>query len=134
MIVLSLACDSGHHFDGWFASTEAFDSQAARGQVNCPHCQSASIARLPSGPRVIRGGESRPVVSADEIDRIAAWLRQAAARSEDVGEQFVREVRRIHAEEAPPRDIKGVASLAETLELLEDGIPVLPVPVEPKKH
>ena len=134
MIVLNLTCDGGHRFDGWFASTEAFDNQVARGQVNCPHCHSLSVERLPSGPRVIRGTDSSPAPRGDEVARIAAWLRQAAIQSEDVGERFVSEVRRMHAEEVPQRDIKGVATLADTLELLEDGIPVLPVPPEPKKH
>ena len=62
----------------------------------------------------------------------AAWLRmvrRVLAQTEDVGERFAEEARRIHYGEAPERGIRGKASLAETEELLAEGIGVLPLPI-----
>jgi len=134
MIVLNLACDAGHSFEGWFASTQAFDHQVDGGQVNCPHCNSPRVERLPSGPHVRR---SAPVaVGSDTIsfEQMIALLRSAAAQSEDVGERFAEEARRMHFEDIPPRSIKGVATIDDTLDLIEDGVAVIPLPPEPKKH
>ena len=137
MIVLNLTCNRNHPFEGWFASAEAFDCQASGGQVNCPTCGSAEVSRLPSGPRVI----SHPSVPAKAGVELTAAdmtaLVQAittASEAEDVAERFPEEARKIHYGEAPLRGIRGQASLADTLELLDEGIPVLPLPLPGKKH
>lgn len=137
MIVLNLSCNDGHRFEGWFASREAFDDQCARGLVSCALCQSPQIAALPSGPRVLRNA-AEPVAAltanvapaAEQAAREVFKLLAAAARqAENVGARFAEEARRIHYREAPERAIRGQASREETLELLEEGIPVLPAPV-----
>ena len=51
--------------------------------------------------------------------------------STDVGDRFPAEARRMHEGETPARSIHGKATLAEAKELMEEGIPVLPVPVLP---
>lgn len=135
MIVLNVLCEAGHRFEGWFASTEAFHSQAQRHLVNCPQCQTSQVSLLPSAPHVRRStaAESRPVESPEQVPAIAAQLYQALAeaarKAENVGERFPEEARRIHYGEAPARSIRGVASHDETVELLEEGIFVLPAPV-----
>jgi hypothetical protein len=49
--------------------------------------------------------------------------------TEDVGERFAQEARRIHHGDAPERGIRGQASAEETRELLEEGIDILPLPL-----
>ena len=49
-----------------------------------------------------------------------------------VGGRFAEEARRIHAEEAPQRAIRGTATGEQTRELIEEGIPVLPLPIPPR--
>ncbi len=136
MIVLDILCDSGHRFDGWFASSDAFREQCQRQLVQCPHCQSTAVSLLPSAPHVRRGatsdpgGESRaPAVSAAPAAQLFQALAQIARQAENVGTRFPEEARRIHYEEAPARNIRGQASAGETMELLEEGILVLPAPV-----
>lgn len=135
MIVLNVICDFGHRFDGWFASADAFRSQQLRQLVNCPHCQTTAVKLLPSAPHVRRSSsEPAPAAAAETTPdaSVAPWL-QALARmareAENVGERFPEEARRIHYEEAPARSIRGLASRDETLELLEEGIVILPAPV-----
>ena len=62
----------------------------------------------------------------------AAWLhiaRKVMAQTEDVGTQFASEARKIHYGEAKERGIRGQASRDETLELLDEGINVMPLPL-----
>jgi len=132
MIVLNLICSAGHRFEAWFASAAAYEDQAATGLVGCPHCHATDVSRLPSAPHL------RRVVPAEaSAPEVAALLAQAIAKmadeSEDVGTRFPEEARRIHYEEVPARSIRGQASIGDTLELLEEGIPLLPLPSPGKK-
>lgn len=156
MIVLNLLCDNGHHFEGWFASSEAFRSQLADDLVQCAYCSTSAISQLPSGPHVRRGGAAdsasgdadgtsasghaivspratpmqtvEPQAARQFFQQLATMAKQA----ENVGERLPEEARRIHYKEAPARNIRGVATMEETRELLEEGILVLPAPVPPE--
>lgn len=134
MIVLNLSCISGHRFEGWFASCDAFDEQVGRQLVNCPRCNSAEVSRLPSGPHIVRGPSSAtPIDSLSiSVEQMIGLIRQLADASEDVGRRFAEEARRMHFDEAPVRQIKGVATAAETMDLIEDGIAVIPLLSPPK--
>lgn len=158
MKVLNLHCDQEHAFEGWFGSEADFQSQHERGLVACPMCSSIQVRKGLSAPRLNLGAKpssasagaaspagttttvrtALPVVSADaaSADRVrelqAAWLqmsRRVLANTEDVGSQFAQEARRIHYGEAPERGIRGQASPDQALELLDEGIAVLPLPL-----
>lgn len=58
-------------------------------------------------------------------------MRDIISKTEDVGNQFAQEARKIHYKEAPERSIRGQATADETAELSEEGIEVLPLPVIP---
>lgn len=55
-------------------------------------------------------------------------VRELLSKSEDVGNRFAEEARAMHAEEIPHRSIHGETSAEEAQELIEEGIPVLPIP------
>jgi hypothetical protein len=132
VIVLNLICVSGHRFEAWFASTDAFDVQLAGGLVACPHCQATEVSRLPNAPHVRRASPQTP--SAPEATtRLAQTLAALADEAEDVGARFPEEARRIHYREASARSIRGQASVTDAMDLLEEGIPVLPLPSPGKK-
>jgi len=64
----------------------------------------------------------------------AAWMhmvRQVMASTEDVGERFADEARRIHYGEAEERGIRGQATSEQAEELLDEGIAVVALPVPP---
>ena len=143
MKVLDLHCRSEHVFEGWFASEEDFQSQLGKGLVQCPLCGDDQIQTRLSAPRLnLRASASAraPVPTAEpspppqlpsDASQAAAWLqrmRQAVAQSEDVGERFTEEARKMHWGEADQRPIRGQANIDQTLQLLEEGIPVLPLP------
>lgn len=143
MKVLDLHCRSEHVFEGWFASEEDFQSQLGKGLVQCPLCGDEQVQKRLSAPRLnLRASTSAsaPAPTAEpspvpqlptDASQAAAWLqrmRQAVAQSEDVGERFTEEARKMHSGEADPRPIRGQANIDQTLQLLEEGIPVLPLP------
>jgi hypothetical protein len=138
MKVLNLQCSHRHAFEGWFGSEDDFQDQLGRGLVECPYCGDTGVAKLPSAPRLNLGApqaEAQPrqeVVAMPEAGMQAAWLkmvRHVMANTEDVGERFAEEARRIHYGETDERGIRGQASREETEALLDEGIGVLPLPV-----
>jgi hypothetical protein len=141
MKVLDLQCAHEHAFEGWFASEEDFQGQLARGLVECPVCGDKAIAKKLSAPRLNLGAgreaapreEKRDVISAGGNTELqAAWLkmvRHVLDNTEDVGERFAEEARRMHYGEGEERAIRGQASREETQALLEEGISILPLPI-----
>lgn len=151
MIVLNLSCTNGHVFEGWFASRDAFAEQVERGMVRCLQCHSTSVTALPSGPHVRRQateigvkceslgeaetkGQAVQTVAPEAVRKLFATLATMARSAENVGERFPEEARRMHYDEAPARNIRGLASSEEARELLEEGIFVLPAPVPPENE
>jgi hypothetical protein len=154
MKVLDLQCSHQHAFEGWFASEDDFQGQLARGLVTCPMCSDPAIQKMPSAPRLNLGASepaavagardlSVPAVSpaAVSVQQAATpatppgpaeflkALREVMARTEDVGERFADEARAMHYGDAEQRSIRGQASRAEAIELLEEGIEVMPLPL-----
>jgi len=125
MKVFDLQCSQGHLFEGWFGSDDDFQVQTARGLLACPLCNDAEVRRLPSAPRLNLSGAQAPQATpaaapaatatatvARTADMQSAWLeavRQLVERTEDVGERFTEEARRIHYGEVAQRGIRGQA-------------------------
>lgn len=140
MKVLDLQCAALHAFEGWFASEDDFVDQQTRGLVECPFCGDADVNKKLSAPRLNLGAgrpgasQAMELVSGSGLDAqaLGAWMalaRQIVAGTEDVGEQFAEEARRIHYGEAPERGIRGRASAEQTASLLDEGIAVMPLPL-----
>lgn len=133
MKVYNLACEHDHHFEGWFSSEEDFSAQAGKGVIECPVCESHTIVRMPSAPRLNLSStqESEPDLRAKVQAHLMNVVRTVIAKTEDVGEHFAEEARRIHYNEAPERAIRGVATVVEYKELVEEGIDITPLPQLP---
>lgn len=140
MKVLDLQCARQHGFEGWFGSEDDFTSQLARGLVTCPLCGDNSITKKPSAPRLNLGQHTaqaslaeppgQDVVTGSDTHAAmqAAWLgmaRRILANTDDVGERFAEEARKIHYGEVPQRGIRGKASAAESEALADEGIEVM---------
>ena len=142
MKVLSLRCANGHGFDGWFASDDEFMAQNGSGLIECPLCADRIVSRLPSAPRLNLSGArapdqatpSGPPAGASDAPAQAqkAWLqalRHMLANTDDVGERFPEEARRIHYGEIESRSIRGQASAEERRALLDEGIEIMSLPL-----
>jgi len=138
VIRYSLVCDKAHEFEGWFSESADFDRQKASGFLTCPICSSPSISKSLMAPMVTtaRAKEERQMVAHDAAQREAyIKLKEAVAavraNSEDVGERFPEEARKIHYGEADARGIIGNASPDEARALIDEGIEIAPLPVLP---
>ncbi len=123
MIVYPLACDRGHHFEGWFASSDAHDRQAAAGQLQCPSCASPRVRKLLSAPHVKTGpGPVAPTPAMPRAEALAALRTFILANTDDVGRRFAEVARRIHYQEEEARNIRGQVTGEEAEELREEGV------------
>ena len=132
MIRYHLVCDKGHDFESWFPSSESFDEQAQRGLVACPACNSTMVSKALMTPQVARKDRDDPALvlaREKEIRKHLRALREAMiANSDDVGDRFAEEARKIHHGESEERPIVGTTTLAEARELLDEEIAILPLP------
>ncbi|MGY6410476.1 MAG: DUF1178 family protein [Alkalilacustris sp.] len=142
MIRYSLRCPNGHGFDSWFGSAGDYDRLTAAGQIACPDCGAGNVAKAPMAPSVRPGRNAAapppapgPALSPDEARRaaLAELRRRIEASSENVGLRFAAEARAMHAGEAPERPIHGEARPDEARALIEEGVPVLPLPFLPSR-
>ena len=131
MKVLDLQCPHGHRFEGWFASTDDFEAQLSRKLVECPVCGATEVSRMPSAPRLNLSGatQTRPAEYHALQAQVMRALREVLEKTENVGERFAEEARRIHYNEAPARSIRGVTTPEDAQALVEEGIDVMPLPI-----
>jgi hypothetical protein len=138
MKVFNLRCGQQHAYEGWFASEDEFVSQQERGIVACPLCGDTEAVRMPNAARLKVSRHAAPAerVPADaattEVTLQSQWLRavrQVLSSTEDVGERFPEEARRIHYGEVEERGIRGRASKEDADALREEGIEVMALPL-----
>lgn len=137
MIRYALACEHGHEFEGWFGSSSDFDDQQARGLLECPVCASKAVRKQIMAPAVAgtkrNTPELPPKARAMMMEALGKVRRHVEENFDYVGDTFAREARAIHEGRSEDRGIYGEASPAEVKALVEDGVPVAPLPPEPPK-
>ena len=137
MKVFDLHCEHGHVFEGWFGSEDDFQNQLQRLLIACPVCNSTEIHKGLSAPRLnlkSSAGSSTPtskLAPGEQLKALqAAWIamsRHALKHTEDVGEQFADEARRIHRGEVKERGIRGTTTVDEAAALIDEGIEIMPL-------
>ena len=137
MIRYALRCAEGHDFDSWFANAAAFDDLKARGLLSCAVCGGGGVEKALMAPRVavaeaVAAADLRAPLSPAE-EAMARLRAEIEAKSEYVGVNFVTEARAMHAGDRPERAIHGEAKPEEARKLLEEGVPVMPLPFLPTR-
>ena len=124
MIVFDLHCaDSGETFEAWFRSSADYDEQRDANLVRCPFCNSARVAKAPMAPRVPRKAGDSPLA------KVAALQAEMLKDSRWVGDEFADTARAMHSGEIEPAQVHGNATLAQAKALVDDGVPVAPLPL-----
>jgi hypothetical protein len=139
MIVFDLKCGRSHVFEAWFGSSGDFEAQRSRGLISCPLCEDSAVEKAVMAPAV--GAKGNRHQGPAESNALAETARLAALRAavektcDDVGDRFAVEARARHRRSAaicpspgPARGLVGEATIAEALDLLDEGIPVAPLP------
>lgn len=149
MIRYALTCANDHDFESWFQSAGAFDRLAAAGHVACAVCGSTEVTKTLMAP-VVRPARRAAEKAADRAEgaaetrplsgprtpaeqALAALRRQVEENSDYVGLNFAAEARAMHEGDIPERSIYGEARADEARQLIEDGIPVAPLPFRPAR-
>ena len=151
MIRYALACDQAHQFEAWFSTSDDYDSQVAAQLVECPFCASTAIRKQIMAPAVTgtkaqgeraqlvtmgepgAGSGASPEVQAAMMELISRVRSYVETHFEDVGDRFAEEARDIHDGLADERAIYGQATGDEVRSLIEDGIPIAPLPISPRR-
>ena len=132
MIRYALKCKSGHGFESWFQSADALDALIAKALVTCPECGSGEVAKAVMAPQVRPArGQSLATPESQLQAQIARLREKVEAQSDYVGPKFADEARAMHLGDVPERSIYGEARPEEARALVEDGVPVLPLPFMP---
>ena len=133
MIVFNLTCSNDHPFEGWFGSAADFEEQQKSALLSCPVCGSNRVNKALHAPYVNTGGTRQPAERerqtkggaeqyANVGDELSQLIEHLIANTDDVGDAFPEEARKIHYQEAPERKIRGNASREEVKDLREEGI------------
>ena len=149
MIKYTLKCDQDHTFDSWFASAAAYDKLDKAGMVSCEICGSPRVKKAIMAPRVktsdthahVDPANTQPAHIPAAITQpangpspeIEALRKKIESQSDYVGTNFASEARAMHLGDAPERSIYGEAKPEEAKSLIEDGIPIVPLPFTPKR-
>ena len=147
MIKFTLKCDQDHSFESWFQSGDAFDALATAGHVTCVMCGSKDVKKSLMAPRVrparnavasvgVDGDATSMALTAPQSQAemaLAEMRKKVEDNSDYVGSNFAKEARDMHLGDMPARSIYGTAGPEEAKALIEDGVPVLPLPFIPKE-
>jgi hypothetical protein len=138
MIRYALLCDREHEFEGWFGASADFDDQQARGLIECPVCATKAVRKAIMAPAVAgakrRTQDQSPAeTQAMMMEAMSRIRRHVEENFDDVGDAFASEARAIHEGRSEDRGIYGQATPTEVRDLVEDGVPVAPMPPEPPK-
>ncbi len=153
MIRYALKCSRDHRFESWFASGAAFDKLASTGMISCPECGTTEgIEKALMAPGIVPSGrhdtparpesqQPRPApdtplsAPGDEARRkvLAELQARIEANADYVGMKFASEARAIHEGLAPDRPIYGETRPEEARALIEEGVPVAPLPFAPRR-
>lgn len=141
MIRYALKCANDHSFESWFQSADAFGKVRSAGMVACPVCGESDVEKAIMAPRVRPARSAAKAQSTgplsepqkDTETNLAKLKSEIEANSEYVGMNFASEARAIHEGDAPKRAIYGEAKPKEAKSLIEDGVPVAPLPFIPQR-
>jgi hypothetical protein len=160
VIRYSLVCDRGHDFESWFSNSAAYDKQVKRKLVTCPVCDSPKVEKAIMAPRLARKdkrasmpvpveapgpapaapgpAQTTPVMISPQEREFRAKLKELrehlTANSDNVGNKFPEEARKMHYGETAHRSIYGEATPDDAKALHEEGIEFHPLPVLPDER
>lgn len=133
MIVFDLRCGGGHVFESWFASSAAYEEQRAGALIACPMCADTSVEKAVMAPNVAAKGNSGPAFTPADVKSALQALAAAQCRALEgsrwVGKGFASAARAMHLGEKTHEVIHGQATVAEAKALVDDGVPIVPLPL-----
>ena len=141
MVIYNLLCRKKHSFEGWFPSFEDYQKQADKKLISCPTCGTTKVEKVPHAcavhvkkeqpaPPATRPAATPPAppTAAEFKEMLLQVHHYVKENFEDVGPRFAEEAKQIHKGEAAERPIHGTATIQETKDLAEEGVPFIALP------
>jgi hypothetical protein len=141
MVIYNLLCKKKHRFEGWFPSFEDYQKQADKKLISCPTCGTTKVEKVPHAcavhvkkeppapaakkPEATPPAPPTPAEFKEMLIKVHHYVKQ---NFEDVGSKFAEEARQIHKGLAAERPIHGTATVQETRDLAEEGVPFVALP------
>ncbi len=112
------------------AAEQGAQQNSGAGPAGRAHSEGQPVAPATADPVAGPGALSQPAgEAAGKMEQALGELRRRVEENSDyVGKDFASEARAMHLGDAPERAIYGEAKPDEAKALIEDGIPVLPLP------
>lgn len=138
MIQYVLKCEEGHQFESWFQSAAAFEELKAAGHLACAFCGCEKVEKAIMAPSLTSGQKApapKPLSNAtsEPEKALKAMRAHVEANADYVGNSFAAEARSMYLGDAPERAIYGEASGADAKALIDEGVPVAPLPFVPNR-
>jgi len=133
MIRYDLKCAKGHRFESWFGSSADYDKLMAARMVSCAVCGEGDVEKAIMAPRVSKGKRPLSAPASPAEQAVKELRKKIEANADNVGTNFAAEARAMHDGDVPERPIYGEAKIEEAKSLINDGIPVAPLPWGKKK-
>lgn len=117
------------------ARTDNLRTQSLRTDVSYDHGEAGSTDNTPdeSPP-----APPMPMVMDERLIALRSMIHEMRAtitkNTTDVGAAFPDEARKMHNGEIDHKPIRGEATIEEVRELIEDGVPIMPVPILPDER
>ena len=136
MVVYDLQCASSHRFEGWFRSSDDFESQRDAGLLTCPVCGAADVQKVPAAVYLSKNSGTDPDQRLAELQsQVTQWARSVHEyvdkNYDDVGAGFSDEALKMHYGEIDKRNIRGTATADQVKELNDEGVEVTQLPPKP---
>ena len=139
MIKYLLKCSNKHEFESWFSDSKEFEKLKKKNLIECIFCQSKNVDKSIMSPNIT----SKEKVLEKRFDnkefnklkKELLKIRKFVEKNfEFVGDKFRKEVREIYYDNKKNKNIYGVATPEERLELEEEGIELSSIPWVNKKE
>ncbi len=133
MIRYDLKCTKGHRFESWFGSSKDFDKLLATGMISCAVCGDTDVEKAIMAPRVVKSDRPLSAPASPAEQAVKELRKKIEDNADNVGANFAAEARAMHDGDTPERPIYGEAKIEDAKSLINDGIPVAPLPWGKKK-
>jgi|TARA_B110000914_G_C15401402_1_gene417391 hypothetical protein len=133
MIKYLLKCKNKHEFESWFSDSKEFEKLKKKNLIECIFCHSKNIQKSIMSPNIVSKEKNvEKKFNNKEFDKIKKELikiRKFVEKNfEFVGDKFPKEARNIYYDNKKNKNIYGIATPEEKLELEEEGIELASIP------
>ena len=102
--------------------------------VTCPECGATKISKQLMAPSLNKSAMTVAPLTEGDVHPLEKMRKEVEANADYVGKDFAKQARAMHDGVQPERAIYGETNSKDAKKLIEDGVPVLPLPFVRKQQ